>query len=99
MQLLGFELVRDTLMSQAADAPPWIEVRAPRHETLLVRFTSENQDDRTGTLSNVSFTCEAARRSNQELLERGVGYAVAIAGGAGIARPAAPSSEVVASGK
>ena len=71
---VGFELVMDAPMGEAPDGPRWIEVKPPGHDTVLVLYTPEGQEDRIGGFSNVLFECDDVQRTFQELSARGVEF-------------------------
>ncbi|HET9529802.1 MAG TPA: VOC family protein [Blastocatellia bacterium] len=68
---LGFETVTD---QPFGDGRRWIEVRPPGAETKVVLFTSDGQEDRIGTFSNVAFGTDDVRKTYDELKARGVEF-------------------------
>ena len=71
-ETMGFELVQDVPMGPGADAPRWIEVRPPAHDTILVLFTAPGQGDRIGSFSNALFSCADIVETCEQLRQRGV---------------------------
>ena len=70
---LGFEKLIDEPMGSGSDAR-WIEVAPAGAQTPLVLFTPPGQEDRIGTFSNVTFSCDDMNSTYQELKSRGVEF-------------------------
>ena len=70
---LGFEKLIDEPMGSDSGAR-WIEVAPAGAQTPLVLFTPPGQEDRIGTFSNVTFSCDDMNSTYQELKGRGVEF-------------------------
>lgn len=70
-QKLGFEVKTDVPMG---NGKRWIKLLPPGSTTSVVLFTTEGQEDRVGTFSNVVFATDDVEKSYQELKSRGVEF-------------------------
>jgi predicted enzyme related to lactoylglutathione lyase len=68
---LGFKVVTDQPFDKGGR---WIELGISGRETRLVLFTPDGQEDRIGTMSNVTFMSDNVAKSHEELTARGVTF-------------------------
>jgi predicted enzyme related to lactoylglutathione lyase len=68
---LGFTIITDQPFD---DKQRWIELRIPKAETRVTLFTTEGQEDRIGTFSNIVFNTDDIDRTYAELTARGVEF-------------------------
>lgn len=68
---LGFKLFTDHLFK---DGSRWIELKIGSAQTKVILFTTPGQEDRVGTFSNITFTCEDVKKTYEELKKRGVEF-------------------------
>lgn len=53
----------------------WIEVAPPGHETTIVLYTPEGQEDRIGTFASFTLECDDIAATYEELTANGVEFA------------------------
>jgi len=70
---LGFILLMDQPFN---DSSRWIELKIPNAETLVVLFTPTGHEDRIGSFMNLSFSCDDIKKTYEDLISRGVEFAV-----------------------
>lgn len=68
---LGFTILTDQPFNEKQR---WIELRIPRAETRIVLFTPEGHENRVGSFSGVSLTCDDIEQTYAELKSRGVTF-------------------------
>jgi predicted enzyme related to lactoylglutathione lyase len=68
---LGFTIITDQPFDEKQR---WIELRVPRAETRVVLFTAEGDEDRIGTMMNMSYACDDIDKTYKELSGRGVEF-------------------------
>lgn len=68
---LGFRIVTDQPFDEKQR---WIELGIPGAQTRLVLFTPDGQEDRIGTMANLSFMADDVEATHAELSERGVEF-------------------------
>jgi predicted enzyme related to lactoylglutathione lyase len=68
---VGFRVATDQPMGPGQR---WIELSIPGAETRIVLFTPPGQEDRIGTLSNVSFQCDDVDYTYRQMLAKGVEF-------------------------
>jgi predicted enzyme related to lactoylglutathione lyase len=69
-EVLGFNILTDQPMGDQR----WIELGIPGAESAVVLFTPEEHASHIGTFSHISFWCDSAEKTYQELLKRGVEF-------------------------
>jgi predicted enzyme related to lactoylglutathione lyase len=69
-QKLGFNIVTD----QPMENQRWIELSIPGAESDVVLFTPKEHESHIGTFAHISFWCDNAEKTYQELLQRGVEF-------------------------
>jgi catechol 2,3-dioxygenase-like lactoylglutathione lyase family enzyme len=70
---LGFKLLSDQPFGIGIR---WIELGMPGSPTRVVLFTPPGEEDRVGTLMNVSLSCDDLEATYQDLMEKGVEFSV-----------------------
>lgn len=68
---LGFTIITDQPFDEKQR---WIELRVPKAETRVVLFTAEGDEDRIGTMMNMSYECDDIDKTYKELSARGVEF-------------------------
>jgi predicted enzyme related to lactoylglutathione lyase len=67
---LGFTILTDQPMGDQR----WIELGIPGADSAVVLFTPKEHEDHVGTFSHISFWCDNAEKTYQELLKKGVQF-------------------------
>ena len=67
---LGFTILTDQPMGDQR----WIELGIPGAESAVVLFTPKEHETHIGTFSHISFWCDNAEKTYQELLKKGVEF-------------------------
>jgi predicted enzyme related to lactoylglutathione lyase len=67
---LGFEILTD----QPFGPQRWIELKIPGAQTGVVLFTPPGHEDRIGSFTSISFTCDDVDKTYAELTARGVEF-------------------------
>ncbi len=68
---LGFTIITDQPFDEKQR---WIELRVPKAETRVVLFTAEGEEQRIGSMMNLSYACDDLDRTYAELQGRGVEF-------------------------
>jgi len=68
---LGFTIITDKPFD---GKQRWIELRIPNAETRLVLFTPDGQENRIGTFTGLSFSCDDVEQTYEEYKARGVQF-------------------------
>jgi predicted enzyme related to lactoylglutathione lyase len=68
---LGFTIITDQPFDEKQR---WIELRVPKAETRIVLFTAPGEENRVGSMMNLSYECDDIDASYQELKKRGVEF-------------------------
>jgi catechol 2,3-dioxygenase-like lactoylglutathione lyase family enzyme len=68
---LGLQVATDQPMGPGQR---WIELKIPGAQTGIALFTPKEFEDRLGTFSGYSFTCDDVEKTYAALLERGVEF-------------------------
>jgi predicted enzyme related to lactoylglutathione lyase len=69
-QKLGFNILTDQPMGDQR----WIELGIPGADSAVVLFTPKEHESHIGSFSHISFWCDNAEKTYQELLQRGVEF-------------------------
>jgi predicted enzyme related to lactoylglutathione lyase len=67
---LGFNILTDQPMGDQR----WIELGIPGADSAVVLFTPDEHSSHIGTFSHISFWCDNAEKTYQELLKKGVEF-------------------------
>jgi predicted enzyme related to lactoylglutathione lyase len=67
---LGFNILTDQPMGDQR----WIELGIPGAESAVVLFTPKEHEGHIGTFAHISFWCDNAEKTYQELLKKGVEF-------------------------
>lgn len=68
---LGFTIITDKPFD---GKQRWIELRIPNAETRLVLFTPDGHENRVGTFTGLSFSCDDVDQTYEEYKARGVQF-------------------------